>query len=149
VGGKLDGRAAIAATAQAGRPGRLGVLMDTTASVVYLIDTGAVYSVIPYSSTQPATGPAKTSADGTPIPCWGWRTVTVTVLEGMPVRHGVGEARAMGTARTEGSSEGGLQCISSRGGLWRAACDSASIAGQNRITSTAAAANITKSTGSC
>jgi hypothetical protein len=78
VGGKLDGRAAIAATAQAGRPGRLGALVDTTTSVVYLIDTGAVYSVIPYSSTRPATGPAITSADGTPIPCWGWRTVTVT-----------------------------------------------------------------------
>jgi hypothetical protein len=78
VGGKLVGRAVIAATAQAGRPGRLGVLVDKVKNVVYLIDTGAVYLVVPYTSDQPATGPAITAADGTAIPCWGWHDVTVT-----------------------------------------------------------------------
>jgi Reverse transcriptase (RNA-dependent DNA polymerase)/RNase H-like domain found in reverse transcriptase len=78
VGGKLGGRAVIAAITQAGRPGRLGFLVDNVENVVYLIDTGAVYSVVPYTSDRPATGPAITAADGTAIPCWGWREVTVT-----------------------------------------------------------------------
>jgi hypothetical protein len=78
VGGKLRGRAAIAAAAQPGKPGRLGVLTDSISKVIYLIDTGAVYSVIPHKSSEPASGPAITAADGTAIPCWGWRTVTIT-----------------------------------------------------------------------
>ena len=35
------------------------------------MDTGAAYSVIPYSSTEPQRGPAISTADRTPIPCWG------------------------------------------------------------------------------
>jgi hypothetical protein len=78
VVGKLRGRAAVAATAQPGRPGRLAVLADESSKVLYLVDTGAVYSVIPFTSTAPPSGPAITAADGTAIPCWGWRAVTVT-----------------------------------------------------------------------
>jgi hypothetical protein len=43
----------------------------------FLVDTGSVYSVIPYSSSAQATGPAITSAAGKPIPCWGWRSMAV------------------------------------------------------------------------
>jgi hypothetical protein len=77
-GGKLKGRAAIAANMQPGRPGRLAVLSDAVSKVVYLIDTGTVYSVIPHTSTAAPSGPAITAADGTAIPCWGWKDITVT-----------------------------------------------------------------------
>ena len=69
--GKLDGRATVAATAGPGLPGRLGLLVDEGSSLSFLVDSGAVFSVLPYSSTEPANGPAITSANGTPIPCWG------------------------------------------------------------------------------
>jgi hypothetical protein len=42
-----------------------------------LVDTGAVYSVLPFSSSTPASGPAITSASGQPIQCWGWQEVTL------------------------------------------------------------------------
>ena len=70
--GKLIGRVAGAVTAQPGRPGRLGLLVDEATKDRFLVDTGAVYSVIPFSSTAPPTGPAISSASGVPIPCWGW-----------------------------------------------------------------------------
>jgi hypothetical protein len=73
VGGKLVGRAAAAVNAQPGRPGRLGALQCSALKLLFLVDTGAVYSVLPYSSTQPANGPAITSASGAPIACWGWK----------------------------------------------------------------------------
>jgi hypothetical protein len=78
VGGKLGGRAVVAATVHLGRPGRLAVLRDTSSKVIYLVDTGAVYSVIPHISTSTPTGPAITAADRTPIPCWGWKIVIVS-----------------------------------------------------------------------
>jgi hypothetical protein len=37
-----------------------------------------VYSVLPYTSSEQPSDPAISAADGTAIPCWGWRTVTVT-----------------------------------------------------------------------
>jgi hypothetical protein len=37
-----------------------------------------VYSVIPHKCTEPPSGPNITAADGTPIPCWGWQSVTIT-----------------------------------------------------------------------
>jgi hypothetical protein len=82
VGRKLGGRAAIASTAQAGRPGRLGVLVDKVTSVVFLIDTGAVFSVVPYTSDQPAIQ----AADGMAISFWGWHSVTVVCFAGALVR---------------------------------------------------------------
>ena len=72
VSGKLEGRAAAAVSAQPGRPGRLGFLLDEKAAESFLVDTGSVFSVLPYVSSTPAQGPAITSADGSPIACWGW-----------------------------------------------------------------------------
>jgi len=40
--------------------------------ISYLVDTGAVYSVVPFKSTLPPSGPKIAAADGTAIPCWGW-----------------------------------------------------------------------------
>ncbi len=82
MGGKLGGQAAAAVAAQLGppgRPGRLGLLVDDASKRAYLIDTGAVYSVIPFTSSDPPTGPALTTADGTPLPCWGACSVTIRV----------------------------------------------------------------------
>jgi hypothetical protein len=42
-----------------------------------LVDTGAVYSVLPYKLAEPPSGPAISSASGQPIECWGWRKVAV------------------------------------------------------------------------
>jgi len=68
----------VAAAAQPGRPGRLGMLLDESNSVSYLVDTGAVFSVVPFKSTLPPTGPKISAADGTPIPCWGWERRVIT-----------------------------------------------------------------------
>jgi hypothetical protein len=77
VEGKLIGRAAAAVNAQPGGPGRLGALLCGTSKLLFLVDTGAVYSVLPYFSRQPANGPAITSASGAPIACWGWKQLVV------------------------------------------------------------------------
>jgi hypothetical protein len=77
VVGKLVGQAVAAVNAQPGRPGRLCALLCDTSKLLFLVDTGAVYSVLPYSSTQPANGPAITSASGAPIACWGWKQLVV------------------------------------------------------------------------
>jgi hypothetical protein len=77
VGGKLGRRAAAAVTAQPGKPCRLATLFCSNTNKHFLVDTGAVYSVIPHTSSAPAEGPAITTVSGTPIPCWGWYTETV------------------------------------------------------------------------
>jgi hypothetical protein len=75
--GKLGSRVAAAVDAQPGSPGRLGALQCHQSKKLFLVDTGAVFSVIPYKSDAPATGPAITSAAGARIPCWGWRSAAV------------------------------------------------------------------------
>jgi hypothetical protein len=46
-------------------------------SKLFLVDTGAVFSVLPFSSVQAANGPAISSASGQPIKCWGWQDSVV------------------------------------------------------------------------
>jgi hypothetical protein len=77
VAGKLGGRAAAAVDVSPGSPGRLGALLCHLSRKLFLVDTGSVYSVLPYFLSAQATGPAITSAAGKPIPCWGWRTMAV------------------------------------------------------------------------
>ena len=72
MGKKLGGQAAGAAPAEPGLPGRLGLLVDEATTDQFLVDTGAVYSVIPHSSSEQQSGPRITTANGKPIPCWGW-----------------------------------------------------------------------------
>ncbi len=65
------GRVVAVATVQPGQPGRLGLLCDSNSNMLFLVDTGAVYCVIPFKSAEQPTGPRITAADGTPIDCWG------------------------------------------------------------------------------
>ena len=70
--GKLVGQAAVVASNQPGGSGRLVLLVDEATRDKFLADTGAVFSVIPFSSSVPPTGPKITTTDASPIPCWGW-----------------------------------------------------------------------------
>ena len=77
LSGKLKGWAVVAVGATPGKPGRLGLLKDDISGVTYLVDSGAVYSVLPHSSDDPPSGPHIAAADGSPIPCWGWADVQI------------------------------------------------------------------------
>ena len=72
-GGKLVSRVAVAASAQPGGSGCLVLLGDEASGDKFLVDIGAVFSVLPYSSSEPQSGPGITTADASPIPCWGWK----------------------------------------------------------------------------
>ena len=71
VVGKLSGRRAVTATVSVGQPGRLVLLVDEASKQSFLVDTGSVYSIVPFRSKQKPTGPAIMAADRTPIKCWG------------------------------------------------------------------------------
>jgi len=45
----------------------------------FLADTGSVYSLIPFSSPSPASGPRLVTADKKPVACWGSCTRTLYV----------------------------------------------------------------------
>ena len=60
-----------------GQLGTLGYMLDTNTCDSFLVDTGSVFSVIPHTSTEPASGPKIAAADKTPITCWGWRRRTL------------------------------------------------------------------------
>ena len=61
----------MAATPSARAPGRLLSFQDSVTGTRFLIDTGASYSVVPYTSSDPQQGPKIVTADKRPIPCWG------------------------------------------------------------------------------
>ena len=71
MAGKLVRQAAVAASAAPGDSSRLCYLADQLTNQKFLVDTGAAYSVIPFSSKEPPHGPAICTADKSPIPCWG------------------------------------------------------------------------------
>ena len=48
---------AASAPAQPGGSGRLVLLVDEATGEKFLVDTGAVFSVLPFSSDEPPTGP--------------------------------------------------------------------------------------------
>ena len=62
----------MAAAVRPGNTGRLALLVDEVTGMQFLVDTGAVFSVLPYTSSELPTGPKITTADKSPIPCWGW-----------------------------------------------------------------------------
>jgi len=74
VAGKLVRRGRINAVA----PGRLVHIVDETSQRRFLVDTGAAYSIFPYSSPGKQSGPCLTGADGLHIPCWGERRLTLS-----------------------------------------------------------------------
>ena len=67
----------MAAASPSGKPGRLLLLVDEATKEKFLVDTGSAFSILPYNSTEVATGPAIVAADRTPIKCWGRRTRTL------------------------------------------------------------------------
>ena len=71
-GRKLGSRVAASAPSQPRGSGRVVLLVDKAMGDKFLVDTGAVFSVLPFSSRDPHTGPRITTADTSPIPCWGW-----------------------------------------------------------------------------
>jgi hypothetical protein len=56
-------------------PGDLIYVNDTVSKRRYLVDTGASFSVLPYFSNRPPTGPRLAGPNGRFIPCWGYRRV--------------------------------------------------------------------------
>ena len=59
---------AASAPVQPGGSSRLVLLVDEATGDKFLVDTGAVFSVLPFSSD----GPQISTADASPLPCWGW-----------------------------------------------------------------------------
>ena len=53
--------------------------MDETSQRRFLVDTGAAYSIFPYSSPGKQSGPRLTGADGLHIPCWVERRLSLTL----------------------------------------------------------------------
>jgi hypothetical protein len=52
-------------------PGDLLYIYDSVSNRRYLVDTGASFSVLPYTSSQLPRGPQLVGPDGRQIPCWG------------------------------------------------------------------------------
>ena len=73
MAGKLIRRGQISAVA----PGRLVHIVDESSSRRFLVDTGAAYSIFPFSSSGKQSGPRLTGADGLHIPCWGERRLSL------------------------------------------------------------------------
>ncbi len=74
VDGKLVRRGRINAVAH----GLLVHIVDKTSQRRFLVDTGAAYSIFPYSSPGKQSCPRLTGADGLHIPCWGERRLSLT-----------------------------------------------------------------------
>jgi len=54
-----------------------GLLTDSRSGRKFLADCGAVYSILPFSSSELPCGPALVTASKTPVPCWGRRSCKV------------------------------------------------------------------------
>jgi hypothetical protein len=64
--------AAAADSSSRRRPARLIYLTDRLTNTRYLVDTGAALSLIPFSSSSPASGPTIVNANGKLIPSWNF-----------------------------------------------------------------------------
>ena len=53
-------------------------MVDNTNGASYLVDTGSSFSILPFSSHLPPTGPLLKAANGQRIPCWGRRRQSIT-----------------------------------------------------------------------
>ncbi len=75
LAGKLGRRGVVSAI----RPGRLFFVRDSSSHRRFLVDTGSAFSIMPWLSSSPPTGPRLAGADGRRIPCWGEQPFTVTI----------------------------------------------------------------------
>jgi len=67
----------VATTTPADGPGQLGLLVDGSSGRRFLADCGSVYSILPYDSNEPTSGPALVTANRVPVPCWGKKAAWV------------------------------------------------------------------------
>ncbi len=81
MAGKLGGRGVISAVC----PSRLFYVTDSASSRCFLVDTGSAFSLMPWQSESPPTGPSLAGTDGRHIPCWGEQSFTIS-LDGIPRR---------------------------------------------------------------
>jgi hypothetical protein len=79
LAGKLGRRGVVSAV----RPGRLFFITDSSSNRRYLVDTGSAFSLMPWRSSSPPSGPGLSGADGRRIPCWGEQSFTATI-SGLP-----------------------------------------------------------------
>ena len=52
-------------------------MVDTNCGASYLVDTGSSYSILPFKSQLPPSGPLLKTANGQKISCWGERQHTI------------------------------------------------------------------------
>jgi hypothetical protein len=76
LGGKLDRRAAVLCVL---RPDSLFYIADSLSGDKFLVDTGSTFSIVPYKSSSPQSGPHLTAANGRRIACWGHRRASVVL----------------------------------------------------------------------
>jgi hypothetical protein len=72
--GKLASRGLVGAVS----PGALVLITDQLSNRRFLVDTGAAFSVFPYTSASSPSGPALAGAAGQPIPCWGEKQLSLS-----------------------------------------------------------------------
>ncbi len=53
--------------------------MDQLSNRHFLVDTGASYSIVPHQSSSPPSGPCLRGTAGQLIPCWGEKTITLSL----------------------------------------------------------------------
>jgi hypothetical protein len=73
LAGKLVGPARLNPVAA----GQLAHMLDQASGRHFLVDTGSSFSILPFSSSSPATGPSLTGPAGEAIPCWGEAPLSV------------------------------------------------------------------------
>ena len=66
-----------AAATTDGTPGHLALLRDSSEGRSYSVNTGSVYSILPFSSTAQTMGPALPTASGASKKAWGCRRLHV------------------------------------------------------------------------
>jgi hypothetical protein len=67
------------------RHGSLFYITDSLTQNNFLVDTGSTFSILPFKSAAPQSGPRLTAANGRRIACWGHRHASV-VFDGVPFK---------------------------------------------------------------
>jgi hypothetical protein len=79
LGGKLVSRGGVISIV---RPSKLFYITDSVSQRHFLVDTGSTFSILPFRSSSPQSGPWLTAANGRRIACWGHRRASV-ILDGI------------------------------------------------------------------
>jgi hypothetical protein len=60
-------------------PSRLFHVMENSSNCRFLVDMGSAFSIKPWQSAQPPSGPSLSGTNDCSIPCWGERPITITI----------------------------------------------------------------------